>query len=487
MPAAAVTPAGVRDGDPAALAGLCAARGPSVLAYCRQLVGDTDAAEAAADAFARFRATVVAAGALSDLNPEAVLVKATREAAASRAGRGSEGTCAELPQLLAARANKTISDADGERLEEHLESCWACRAPVARFKAAERAYGDPPDRTIEPAVTALIVAALAAAAPSRGAEPAPNGAATRASAAGESEAAGEREAAGTGDGHTTKYRMLGTIGGDSGDTDGPPAKPAGPLVPPGPVASILALLGLKGIGMPKPGGARTARLGRTRGPAREPLAGRVGTGIPRPRAGQPAGPPLQRSSRGRARPPLRLSIVLPIGLVLIALLVALSVSGVFGGSDPASSPSVAVPAERSADSPPADVVIVPGAKDASGDAVELAKARDRARARRQREGSSKRKSKPSAAKKKAPATAPPADAASAPTVAAAPPPAAPPPPPPPPPPAANTTNSNGGATKSGSRKIEAGNGATGSEQIPPAQDTSNVPDLAPPPETATNP
>ncbi len=225
MTAAAVTPAGVRDGDPAALAGLCAARGPSVLAYCRQLVGDADAAEAAAEAFARFRATVVAAGALSDLNPEAVLVKATREAAASRAAGASEGTCAELPQLLAARANKTISDADCKRLEEHLETCWACRAPVARFKAAERAYGDPPDRTIDPAVTALIVAALAAAAPARGAEPAPNGAEKHARRAGKDKGAGKPEAAGTGDEPTTKFRMLGTIGGDSGAAATRPSSP----------------------------------------------------------------------------------------------------------------------------------------------------------------------------------------------------------------------------------------------------------------------
>ncbi len=456
-----------------------------MLAYCRQLVGDADAAEAAAEAFARFRATVVAAGALSDLNPEAVLVKATREAAASRAARGGEGTCAELPQLLAARANKTISAADCKRLEEHLETCWACRAPVARFKAAERAYGDPPDRTIDPADTALIVAALAAAAPARGADRAPNGAEKRARRAGKDKGAGKPEAAGTGDEPTTKFRMLGTIGGDSGGGDAP-VKPAGPLVPPGPVASILALLGLKGIGAPKPGSARAARPPRTRGPAREGLAGRVATGIPRSRAGTPTATPLRGSPRGRGRPPLRLPIVLPIALVLIALIVALSVSGVFGGSDPASSPSVAVPAERSADSPPAEVVNVPGAKDASGDAVELAKARDRARARRQREAASKRKSKPSAAKKKTPATTPPAAATPPPPAAAAtPPPAAPPPPPPPP--ASNTGNGSGGATKSGSRKIEAGKGATGSEQIPPVQDTSNVPDLAPPPETATNP
>ena len=81
MPAA-ITPSGVRNGDPAALAGLCAVRGPSVLAYCRHVAGDNRAADAAADAFARFRAAVVETGDPSDLNPEALLINATRAAAA---------------------------------------------------------------------------------------------------------------------------------------------------------------------------------------------------------------------------------------------------------------------------------------------------------------------------------------------------------------------------------------------------------------------
>jgi hypothetical protein len=471
MPATAVTPAGVRDGDPAALAGLCAARGPSVLAYCRHVVGDAGAADAAADAFARFRAAVVATGELSDLDPEAVLVKATREAAARHSRRETQGTCADLPELLAARANRTISDADRARLERHLQSCWACRAPVARFKAAERAYGDPPDRAIEPAVAAQIVAALAAAAPARGAEP-PDGRSKRSP---EAATRADEDAGATGD-PTTRFRMLGTIGTDPGD--GAPTTPSGPLVPPGPLASILALLGLRGIGVPKPRAARTTRPARTRGAAGGRFAGRVPVGAARPRARHtPAGPALQHARRGPARPPLRLPVLLPIALVLIALLVALSVSGVLGGSDPPSSPSVAVPAERAADSPPADVVIVPGAKEASADAVELAKARDRARARARSEPTAAREGKPSAA---TPPTAP----------ATAPPPAAvatrPPPPATAPKPAPKSTSS-GGVKSGGSRKIEAGSGATGSEQIPPPHDTSTVPDLAPPPETATNP
>jgi hypothetical protein len=43
-----VTPVGVRDGDPDALAGLCDRRGPAVLAYCEVVAGAQAAAVAAA-------------------------------------------------------------------------------------------------------------------------------------------------------------------------------------------------------------------------------------------------------------------------------------------------------------------------------------------------------------------------------------------------------------------------------------------------------
>ncbi|MBW3653533.1 MAG: zf-HC2 domain-containing protein, partial [Actinobacteria bacterium] len=170
MPAA-VTPSGVRDGDPAALAGLCAARGPSVLAYCRHVAGDADAAAAAADAFAAFRAAVIATPDLTGLNPEALLVSAVRRAAARRAPHDQLGVCAVVPLLLAARAEKTLSVADREVLEQHLESCSGCRAPVARFHAAERAYRDPPDSSIDLVTAATIVAAMASAAPATHPEP----------------------------------------------------------------------------------------------------------------------------------------------------------------------------------------------------------------------------------------------------------------------------------------------------------------------------
>ena len=169
-----MTPVGVRDGDPDALAGLCDRRGPAVLAYCEVVAGRGEtAAVAAADAFGSFRAGVVAAPDLANLNPEALLISATRHAAARYAGTDLPPEHRRVPALLAARADRSITLADHDFLEQHLAACWTCRAPVARFEAADRAYLDPPTTALAPEVKAAMVAALTAAAPVLGAEPEP--------------------------------------------------------------------------------------------------------------------------------------------------------------------------------------------------------------------------------------------------------------------------------------------------------------------------
>ena len=152
MAATAVTPTGVRDGDPDALAGLCDVRGPAVLAYCEVVAGRGErAAAAAAEAFGSFRAGVVVAGDLATLNPEALLISATRHAAAPPRGRRrARGLRARCRELLAARADRSITLADHDWLEEHLASCWTCRAPVARFKVADKAYREPPGDPLPP-------------------------------------------------------------------------------------------------------------------------------------------------------------------------------------------------------------------------------------------------------------------------------------------------------------------------------------------------
>jgi hypothetical protein len=181
--AGAITPQGVRAGDPAALAALCERRGRAVLAYCREVCEPADAAPAAAEALARFRAAVWAAGDAPELEPETLLLGATRHAAAASArrpaepratrrivGRAHTEVCAQVPALIVARAESLLGAADQDRLARHLERCSSCRETEAAFRRAERAYGASSHPQLDSATTALLLGALAEAAPI---EPAP--------------------------------------------------------------------------------------------------------------------------------------------------------------------------------------------------------------------------------------------------------------------------------------------------------------------------
>jgi len=176
--AGAVTPDGVRTGDPAALAALCERRGATVLAYCREVCEAVDAPLAGAEALARFRAAVWASGDASDLDPERLLLSATRHAAAARArlvaepgttrrilGRGHTDTCARMPGLIVARTENLLGSADLDRLSRHLDRCASCRATEAAFRRAERAYVATAPTALDSSTTALFLAALAEAAP----------------------------------------------------------------------------------------------------------------------------------------------------------------------------------------------------------------------------------------------------------------------------------------------------------------------------------
>jgi hypothetical protein len=174
-----VTPEGVRSGESGALAALCERRGGAVLAYCREVCEPGDAPLAAAEALARFRAAVWAAGDASDLDPERLLLSATRHAAAARAqvaavessttrrmlGRGQTMTCARMPGLIVARAENLLGTADLDRLSRHLERCTTCRATEAAFRRAERAYVATAHAPLDTSTTALFLGALAEAAP----------------------------------------------------------------------------------------------------------------------------------------------------------------------------------------------------------------------------------------------------------------------------------------------------------------------------------
>lgn len=176
---AAVTPDGVRDGDPAVLSTLVTRRGPAVLAFCEAVCEPPVASRAAAEAFARFRALVTTIQDAPGLDPEPYLLGATRHAAASMArvpsdDRGvlkvlgrtpSPETYAALPALLAARADSMLGADDLERLSRLLERSPGCREVEAAFRRAERGYRSPPDRTISHDLLALVIAAMQAAAP----------------------------------------------------------------------------------------------------------------------------------------------------------------------------------------------------------------------------------------------------------------------------------------------------------------------------------
>lgn len=180
---AAVTPSGIRDGEPAALAALVERRANAVLAYCEAVLPRGLADRAAAEAFARFRAAVAAASDPRALDPEGLLLRATRHAAASltpipappatagglrRLVRGSSqdgAVCAQVPDLLAARAEGTLGPADAERLGRHLARHPACQALATAAAAGEAAFATPPARTVPIGALTEIMLALTAAAP----------------------------------------------------------------------------------------------------------------------------------------------------------------------------------------------------------------------------------------------------------------------------------------------------------------------------------
>ncbi|HEV2753527.1 MAG TPA: zf-HC2 domain-containing protein [Solirubrobacteraceae bacterium] len=170
-----VTPAGVRAGDPGALAGLIELRGDAVLAYATTVTGRGPARDAAAEAFSRFRAHVAVLDDVRGLQPDDLLRGAVRETAGARVppparagvrrlARGRE-TCAWVPRLIAARANRALSPGDTARLDRHLAGCADCRAVRERFRAAEQAYGEAVHAPLpEPDARGLLFA-LATAAP----------------------------------------------------------------------------------------------------------------------------------------------------------------------------------------------------------------------------------------------------------------------------------------------------------------------------------
>src|SRR3954452_4822983 len=166
-PPAAITPQGIRDGDPAVLAALAARRGPAVMAFASEICDEHYAVRATADAFARFRVAVATDEEATRQHPDALLLRCARRAALDLAPRGPDLGCDPALELLALRSEKAIKPRDASLLSRHLSSCEHCRDLAAGLESADRAYREAEDSELEPATVAPIVAALAAAAPVR--------------------------------------------------------------------------------------------------------------------------------------------------------------------------------------------------------------------------------------------------------------------------------------------------------------------------------
>jgi len=170
-----VTPTGIRDGEPDALAALVQLRAGAVLAYAERVTAPGQAGSAAAEAFARFRAAVVAADELTTLDADALLLRATRTAAAARGVRATRFAdpamvagahdCVRAEQLLVPWLDEELPHAELANFEAHVADCPDCVAALSRFERAERAYERPPKAPVPPGIARSIVDALAAAAP----------------------------------------------------------------------------------------------------------------------------------------------------------------------------------------------------------------------------------------------------------------------------------------------------------------------------------
>jgi len=273
-----VTPHGVRDGEPASLAGLAQRRSGSVLDYARHACGERAAMDAAAESFARFRGAVVAADDLRSLAPDALLLSCTRNAAAALvpvAGGGGPA-CYATPHLIVGRFEATNSVADAARLARHVQTCAACTELATAFDHAERAFRAPHPPAPGGVVVARVIAALESAAPITWRAYADGATAVAEPTAGEilDDVFGPEDL----DDDTTEFAAAGTTVAETGATDtvpGPIDIGRGVLVPAVIVtASVGLAMGIAGVfGGPEPTPARGAvGLPAPTPPARPPLA-----------------------------------------------------------------------------------------------------------------------------------------------------------------------------------------------------------------------
>ena len=146
-----------------------------MLAYCEQVAPRDQAADAAADAFARLRASVMALGDARWVDGDALLLHVVRSAAgwrgsnavAAREGRPVSESCAALEFELVAYVENSLSQAARGGVDEHLTECRFCAATLRRLEAGERAYERPPRAPLPAGVAEEMLRALVLAAPVR--------------------------------------------------------------------------------------------------------------------------------------------------------------------------------------------------------------------------------------------------------------------------------------------------------------------------------
>lgn len=128
--------------DPDAAAGFFDAHARSVRRYCEEVAAPERIDEATLAAFVDLLGRVESAPPGAEL--EELLVKATRNAAASRAAvanaRGPE--CHAMPDLLAAQINGEL-ERDPRLLDEHRARCRVCQGTEERFAFADEGWTKP--------------------------------------------------------------------------------------------------------------------------------------------------------------------------------------------------------------------------------------------------------------------------------------------------------------------------------------------------------
>jgi hypothetical protein len=132
----------IAERDPDAAAGFFDAHARSVRRYCEEVAAPARIDESTLAAFVELLGRVESAPPGADL--EQLLIKATRNAAASRAevtdARGPE--CRAMPDLLAALINGEL-ERDPHLLDEHRARCRVCQRTEERFAVADEGWTRP--------------------------------------------------------------------------------------------------------------------------------------------------------------------------------------------------------------------------------------------------------------------------------------------------------------------------------------------------------